>query len=305
ELAAPAHGDRHDREAGLEREHEAPLLEGEERSVERGAGALGKDHDRDALEHLGARGAQAGDRLHVVAAVDDDVPAVLEGPAEEGHAGQLDLGHPAELEVLERLHHGQDVELAAVVGHEDVGQRRVERGEPGGPDAQAIDEQVETHPELADTIAGALVEDRERHHHGREDDRVDRDEDQLQGGGKDRGGRFTASGRAVARFPVATSEVWTDAGGQRQERTEWHNVVVWGKQAETCGQYLAKGGQVYVEGSIRTRQYDDKEGNRRYITEIVAQRVQFLGGGGRGAEAPRGVAAAEEPPVGAPAAAAD
>src|SRR2546428_8728603 len=123
--------------------------------------------------------------------------------------------------------------------------------------------------------------------------------------GKDPEVRFTASGRAVARFPVATSEVWTDAEGQRQERTEWHNVVVWGKQAETCGQYLAKGRQVYVEGSIRTRQYDDKEGNRRYITEIIAQRVQFLGGGGRGAEAPRGVAAAEEPPGGAPAAAED
>src|SRR6059036_1532447 len=106
--------------------------------------------------------------------------------------------------------------------------------------------------------------------------------------GKDPEVRFTASGRAVARFPVATSEVWNDAEGQRQERTEWHNVVVWGKQAETCGQYLAKGRQVYVEGSIRTRQYDDKEGNRRYITEIIAQRVQFLGGGGRGAEAARG-----------------
>ena len=62
--------------------------------------------------------------------------------------------------------------------------------------------------------------------------------------GKDPEVRFTASGRAVARFPVATSEVWTDAEGQRQERTEWHNVVVWGKQAETCGQYLAKGRQV-------------------------------------------------------------
>ena len=124
--------------------------------------------------------------------------------------------------------------------------------------------------------------------------------------GKDPEVRFTASGRAVARFPVATSEVWNDAEGQRQERTEWHNVVVWGKQAETCGQYLAKGRQVYVEGSIRTRQYDDKEGNRRYITEIIAQRVQFLGGGGgRGAEAARGAPAAEEPPAGAPGAAED
>ena len=123
--------------------------------------------------------------------------------------------------------------------------------------------------------------------------------------GKDPEVRFTPSGRAVARFPLATSEVWNDAEGQRQERTEWHNVVVWGKQAETCGQYLAKGRQVFVEGSVRTRQYDDKEGNRRYITEVVAQRVQFLGGGGRGAEAPRSAAAAEEPPAGPPAAAED
>src|SRR5207249_3344445 len=94
--------------------------------------------------------------------------------------------------------------------------------------------------------------------------------------GKDPEVRFTASGRAVARFPVATSEVWNDAEGQRQERTEWHNVVVWGKQAETCGQYLAKGRQVYVEGAIRTRQYDDKEGNRRYITEVAAQELHAL-----------------------------
>jgi single-strand DNA-binding protein len=104
--------------------------------------------------------------------------------------------------------------------------------------------------------------------------------------GKDPEVRFTAGGQAVARFPVATSEVWNDREGQRQERTEWHNVVVWGKQAETCGQYLAKGRQVYVEGSIRTRQYDDKDGNKRYITEVNAQRVQFLGG--RGGDAPRG-----------------
>ena len=113
--------------------------------------------------------------------------------------------------------------------------------------------------------------------------------------GKDPEVRFTGTGRAVARFPLATSEVWNDAEGQRQERTEWHNVVVWGKQAETCGQYLAKGRQVFVEGSIRTRQYDDKDGNRRYMTEVIAQRVQFLGGGGRGADAGRG--GGDEPPA--------
>jgi single-strand DNA-binding protein len=106
--------------------------------------------------------------------------------------------------------------------------------------------------------------------------------------GRDPEVRFTGSGKAVANFSIATSEVFSDAQGQRQERTEWHNIVVWGKQAETCGQYLQKGRQVYIEGSIRSRQYDDKEGNKRYITEIVAQRVQFLGGGGGGGGGGRG-----------------
>jgi single-strand DNA-binding protein len=98
--------------------------------------------------------------------------------------------------------------------------------------------------------------------------------------GKDPEVRFTPSGRAVAKFPLATTDSWMDQESGRQERTEWHNIVVWGKQAENCGQYLAKGRQVYIEGAIRSRSYDDKEGNKRYITEVVAQRVQFLGGGG-------------------------
>jgi single-strand DNA-binding protein len=99
--------------------------------------------------------------------------------------------------------------------------------------------------------------------------------------GKDPEVRFTSTGSAVANFSMATSEIWNDREGKRQERTEWHNIVVWGKQGEHCGQYLAKGRQVYVEGSIRTRSYDDKTtGAKRYVTEIVAQRVQFLGGGG-------------------------
>ncbi len=104
--------------------------------------------------------------------------------------------------------------------------------------------------------------------------------------GKDPEVRFTQSGRAVANFSIATSEQWTGQDGNRQERTEWHNVVVWGKQAESCGQYLSKGRQVFVQGNIRTRSYDDKEGNKRYITEIVAQRVQFLGGGAGGGGRP-------------------
>jgi single-strand DNA-binding protein len=100
--------------------------------------------------------------------------------------------------------------------------------------------------------------------------------------GKDPEVRFIPSGRAVAKVTLATTDSWMDQESGRQERTEWHNIVVWGKQAENCGQYLAKGRQVYIEGAIRSRSYDDKEGNKRYITEIVAQRVQFLGGGGGG-----------------------
>ena len=98
--------------------------------------------------------------------------------------------------------------------------------------------------------------------------------------GKDPEVRYTQTGSAVANFSIATSEQWNDRDGKKQERTEWHNIVVWGKQAEHCGQYLSKGRQVYIEGSIRTRSYDDKSGNKRYITEIIAQRIQFLGGGG-------------------------
>jgi single-strand DNA-binding protein len=116
--------------------------------------------------------------------------------------------------------------------------------------------------------------------------------------GRDPELRFTSNGRAFARFPVATSERWTDQEGNRQERTEWHNVVVWGKQAESCGQYLAKGRQVFVEGSIRSRQYDDKEGNKRYVTEVVARDVRFLGGrAGQDAGAGVGVPAGEPVPA--------
>ena len=98
--------------------------------------------------------------------------------------------------------------------------------------------------------------------------------------GRDPEVRFTQSGRAVANLSVATSEVWTDQEGNRQERTEWHRVVVFGKSAESCGQYLAKGRQVCVQGRIQTRKWTDQNGQDRYTTEIVAQRVDFLGGGG-------------------------
>jgi single-strand DNA-binding protein len=120
--------------------------------------------------------------------------------------------------------------------------------------------------------------------------------------GKDPEVRYTANGKAVARFSLATSEVWNDAEGNRQERTEWHNIIVWGKQGETCGQYLAKGRQCYIEGSIRSRSYDDKSGQKRYITEIIAQRVRFLGGGGGTRVAPEaeGEAPGEAPAVQGP-----
>ena len=90
--------------------------------------------------------------------------------------------------------------------------------------------------------------------------------------------RYTPGGQAVARLSVATSENWTDKQGQKQERTEWHRVVVWGKMAEVCGQHLSKGRQVYVEGRLQTRSWDDKNsGQKKYSTEIVANTVQFLG----------------------------
>lgn len=101
--------------------------------------------------------------------------------------------------------------------------------------------------------------------------------------------RHTPGGQAVARLSIATSEAWTDKQGQKQERTEWHRVVVWGKMAEVCGQHLAKGRQVYVEGRLQTRSWDDKNsGQKKYSTEIVANTVQFLGGAGAGAGEGRG-----------------
>src|SRR3954467_10336243 len=92
--------------------------------------------------------------------------------------------------------------------------------------------------------------------------------------------RYTPSGAAVANFSVATNESWADKSGQKQERTEWHKVVVWGKLAELCSQFLAKGRQVYLEGRLQTRQWQDKDGQTKYTTEIQAQTVQFLGGQG-------------------------
>jgi len=90
--------------------------------------------------------------------------------------------------------------------------------------------------------------------------------------------RYTPSGVAVANFSVATSEEWKDKDtGEKKERTEWHRIVAWRRLGEICGEYLSKGKQVYVEGRIQTSSWEDKDGNKRYKTEIVANDVQFLG----------------------------
>lgn len=96
--------------------------------------------------------------------------------------------------------------------------------------------------------------------------------------GKDPELRYTASGQAVATFSLATTEKFKNKGGEQQERTEWHNLVAWGPLAEICGKYLVKGKQIYVEGRIQSRSYDDRDGNKRYITEIVISDMQMLGG---------------------------
>ena len=85
------------------------------------------------------------------------------------------------------------------------------------------------------------------------------------------------NGQTVAHFNVATSENWTDQQGQKQERTQWHRIVVWARLAEVCGQHLSKGRQVYVEGRLSTRSWEDQQGQKRYTTEIIANTVQFLG----------------------------
>jgi single-strand DNA-binding protein len=118
--------------------------------------------------------------------------------------------------------------------------------------------------------------------------------------GRDAELRYTPNGSAVATLSLATTEVWNDRQGQRQEKTEWHRVVVWGKQAESLQEYLVKGRQIYVEGRLQTRQWDDKDGHKRYTTEIKADRVTLLGGGGGARSVPASAAPAagpEEPPM--------
>ena len=103
--------------------------------------------------------------------------------------------------------------------------------------------------------------------------------------GKDPEIRYTPDGSPVANFSLATSESWTDKSGARQEKTEWHNIVAWSKLADLSKRYLAKGRQIYVEGRIRTRDWDDKDGNKRRTTEIIANQIVLLGSRPEGIEA--------------------
>lgn len=129
--------------------------------------------------------------------------------------------------------------------------------------------------------------------------------------GRDPEMRYMPSGDALASFSIATTDTWKDKSGQRQERTEWHRISMFGKQAEIAGQYLKKGSSVYIEGRLQTRKWTDKEGHERNTTEVVADRMQMLGGRAGGGNAfevmddgddmsppPRQQASREQPPGG-------
>jgi single-strand DNA-binding protein len=113
--------------------------------------------------------------------------------------------------------------------------------------------------------------------------------------GRDPETRYMPSGDAIVNLSLATTDTWKDKNGEKQERTEWHRVAFFGKTAEIAGQYLRKGSQVYIEGRLQTRKWTDKEGQERYTTEIVADRMQMLGSRGGGADAPM-----DREPPGAP-----
>ncbi|MFW8601674.1 single-stranded DNA-binding protein [Desulfobacterota bacterium M19] len=109
--------------------------------------------------------------------------------------------------------------------------------------------------------------------------------------------RYTQSGAAVANFNIATTEVWVK-DGTKEERTEWHRIVAFGRLGEICGEYLSKGSKVYIEGKIQTRQWDDKDGNKRYTTEIIAREMKMLSPKNQGGQG--GNYSQEEPPLAEP-----
>ena len=102
--------------------------------------------------------------------------------------------------------------------------------------------------------------------------------------GKDPELKYTDSGTAVCTFSIATNETWTDKEGNKHSETEWHNIVVWRKLAEICGQYLVKGKMVYIEGKLKTRSWEDNDGQKKYKTEVVAHQMQMLGGRNDGSD---------------------
>ncbi len=104
--------------------------------------------------------------------------------------------------------------------------------------------------------------------------------------GRDPEVRYTPGGTAVANFSIATTENWTNKDGEQQSRTEWHRIEAWGRLGEICGEYLSKGRQVYIEGSLQTDEWEDQEGNKRQTTKIKAWKMQMLGSRGP-AETPR------------------
>src|SRR5439155_6272175 len=123
--------------------------------------------------------------------------------------------------------------------------------------------------------------------------------------GRDPELKYTASGTPFCRFSMATDDIWNDKGtGERQEKTEWHNIVAWDRLAEICNQYLAKGRLVYIEGSLQTREWDDQDGNKRKTTEIRAREMVLLGSPGESTGGGQRRAAAAEAPAAAGAAAA-
>ena len=118
--------------------------------------------------------------------------------------------------------------------------------------------------------------------------------------GADPDTKKTASGQSFTLFNVATSNAWTNREGQRQEHTEWHRIVVWGKLAETCAEYLFKGRKVYIEGRLQTRSWEDDKNQKRYTTEIVAFQVLFLGGGNQEKKPSATSSYTNEPSFGSP-----